>query len=335
MPYTRFIHMMWRLNVAVLMLRHLQPPAISWPGFLAAADFSWNARVPEGSPAWRGGGGKDPGERLTLDSVLSRVAGGIDRLIMAEAGGVVGSVLLTIGKIYAKVGRSTIANRSALYDLLMLANRKTSLVRADVVPGHTIDSASLREALRSLGETETLLAAHEAQRFEPPAPGATAVGGGGRRGWPARAATWGGELVRRELRWVVRLLIVGVCPRREQSLLRACLLGKKCSAAAGCLLAWLVARCVRARVRCTEAAAHQHARSGSCASSSLHTAEDVTSPSTSTRRWPTSWMPSSPRFEYCGPSAAEEARVSTTAGRRAYCTCAWVVLPARPRRPSS
>ena len=128
----------------------MQPPAISWPAFLVAADFSWNARVPQGSPAWRGGGGRAPGERLTLESVLDRVAASVDHLLMAEPGGVVGAVLVALGKVYEQVGRETIPNRSALYDLLLLANRKTSLVRGDVMPGRTIDGASLSAVLRSL-----------------------------------------------------------------------------------------------------------------------------------------------------------------------------------------
>ena len=114
---------------------HLQPPPVSFPGFITAADFSWNARVPQGSTAWRGGGGMAPGRRLTLKDVMDRAADGIDRLFLARHGPVLGQVLMMIGQIYQKVGRRTNPNRSVLFDLLVLANRKSTFVRRDVIVG--------------------------------------------------------------------------------------------------------------------------------------------------------------------------------------------------------
>ena len=44
---------------------------------------------------------------------------------------------MTMGQAYAAVGRETVPNRSVLWDLVMLANRRSTLVRRDLVLGRS------------------------------------------------------------------------------------------------------------------------------------------------------------------------------------------------------
>jgi len=174
---------------------HLQPPVVSFPAFVAAADFSWNARVQKSSPGWRGGGGLSPEKQLTMGGVMDRVAQNVDRIFLAQgAGGVVGKVLMVLGQVYSQVGRQTIPNRSALWDILMLANRKDTWVRKDVMIGRNIDKTSLTSAIQSLNSAQLLLDA---------APSSAHAAA-----WAARAASWDSKLVYEELSWVLRILLV-------------------------------------------------------------------------------------------------------------------------------
>ena len=129
---------------------HLQPPVVSFPAFLAASDYAWNARAGEGSPGFRGGGGAEPLRRVTMDQLMARVAAGVDRVLLGGAAAGVGQVLMThiyvciypqvlmtMGQAYAAVGRETVPNRSVLWDLVMLANRRSTLVRRDLVLGRS------------------------------------------------------------------------------------------------------------------------------------------------------------------------------------------------------
>ena len=74
---------------------HLQPPVVSFPAFLAASDYAWNARAGEGSPGFRGGGGAEPLRRVTMDQLMARVAAGVDRMLLGGAAAGVGQVLMT------------------------------------------------------------------------------------------------------------------------------------------------------------------------------------------------------------------------------------------------
>mmetsp|Transcript_20467 Transcript_20467/g.32011 ORF Transcript_20467/g.32011 Transcript_20467/m.32011 type:complete len:282 (-) Transcript_20467:197-1042(-) len=156
---------------------HLQPLPISFPGYLASADFSWNVwEAAELMKDW--------------SKATSRVSEAVNRLIMLDPDAKIGEALVLIADMYRLIGRTQIPNESALFKLLVLPNRKSTQV-AKVVPGWHVTKQgvlAVQQALERvnelLSEASTSRAAEHAQTVHDP------------------------ELARDELQWVADAMAI-------------------------------------------------------------------------------------------------------------------------------
>lgn len=169
---------------------HVQPPVISFMPILLAADLSWHLEGGMGS----------------LTETMERVTAAMAAFVVPHRSGALGRALIAAGRAYLLLGPQKLANRNALFDLIFLPNRKSSLVKDWVLSGQQVTLAGigqtgpmLEAALKELAEMPNA----ELQESEVP---------GGLGGW-------GVNNVRRELAFVLRLMLtacgVGELATRE------------------------------------------------------------------------------------------------------------------------
>ena len=120
---------------------HMQPLAVSVPGYGAAAEFSWNINLERS---------------FSAEGVTEHLVGKVSRFVLNDRSGVIGKVLMLLGSLYKVVGSQTLANRSALFDILILSNVRTTVVN-HVIVGLHITRHGLQQALRMLKEASGLL----------------------------------------------------------------------------------------------------------------------------------------------------------------------------------
>uniref|UniRef100_A0A7S0H8V9 beta-N-acetylhexosaminidase n=1 Tax=Hanusia phi TaxID=3032 RepID=A0A7S0H8V9_9CRYP len=120
---------------------HMQPLAVSVPGYAAAAEYSWNMNLERS---------------FTVEGLTEHLMGKVSKFVLNAGSGVIGRVLILLGNLYKIVGSQTLANRSALFDILILSNLKTALVN-HVIVGLHITRSGLQQALGNLKEASMLL----------------------------------------------------------------------------------------------------------------------------------------------------------------------------------
>jgi hypothetical protein len=118
---------------------HLQPPPVSFLGYMAGAGLSWNAEM-----------------TLSREELTAM----LDRFAFADAAGVMGEVAYDLGNVYRRVGIEP-SNASALF--LILLNPERS---ADEGPFADLTRDALAETRERIGEIRERLADAEMARAD-------------------------------------------------------------------------------------------------------------------------------------------------------------------------